>query len=96
MTERPMFEEGSQIITVGNDKGKEVIINSVGGGIRNTHAKVIQGPYNLRYKTHTNVNKKNPDGRSKEVYTVTDPYWLVKLNENGFYLHFSKDELKFV
>ena len=93
ITERPVFEEETQIITVGNDAGKEVVIHTE--AIINEHVKVVQGPYRLRMKTHTNANKKNPDGRSKEVIVITEPYWLAKL-ENGFYIHFAKEEFKFI
>lgn len=81
------------------DSGKKVIINSVGGALVAAEAVVVQGPYKLVYRAHTKKGAtKGRDGKihSKEITVVTEPYWLVRLNANGFYIHVAENELRFV
>lgn len=95
-----------------NDKGKHVRITTVGGPIYdrrekkdvivgNGHAifnepgKVAKGPYLLTISGRVAV-KGSKGKKYKEVKVTTEPYWLVRLDCNGFFLHFAESELTFV
>jgi hypothetical protein len=100
MTEKPDFGAKAQP-TDKTDKynGRKVLINSVGGALKDTSGKIAGGPHKLVYRAKTKKGcQKAKDGKvhSKEITVVTDPYWLVRIDHNGFYVHFSDDELTFI
>lgn len=71
------------------DIGKKVIVNTK--ALCKELGVVIAGPYKI--KQIYRVNTKNK-GIKKYQEIITEPYWLVRLNSNGFYLHFAARELK--
>jgi hypothetical protein len=82
------------------DAGKHVLINSVGGALKDERGIVIEGPYRLvwaqaRYKVRDKKGVPIKPSRSYYKRTETCPYWLVRLETNGFYLHFAEQELTF-
>ena len=84
-----------------SDAGKHVLINSVGGALKNERGTVIEGPYRLVWKQakYKVRDKQGVPVRPKRSYckrTETCPYWLVKLDMNGFYVHFAEQELTFL
>ena len=102
MTIKPDLSGGTEPAIINgkerHDAGKKVIINSVGGSLRRAEGVVVEGPYHLLFKTKTKKGAvKGRDGKihSKDVIVKTDPYWLVRMNDNGFYLHFSGGEITF-
>ena len=76
-----------------NDKGRKVIINSVGGALRNISGTVVSGPFIFTYKH----NKEDKGIRRKGPIITSDPYWLVRLDDwkVEVYLSFVESELTF-
>ena len=76
------------------DNGKKVIINSVGGTLMNAPGVVAKGPYKIVFiaKSKRNLNRQK---KSMDTKITTEPYWLVRMDSNGFYLNFSEKEITF-
>lgn len=94
MTEMPTIGNKQDIGK--SDKGKKVSVSTI--AIRETGV-VADGPYALIFKALTKKGaKKGKDGKvhSKEIMVTTEPYWLIRLDCNGFYIHCAKNEITFV
>jgi hypothetical protein len=99
MKTKPEFGKMAYPVEKAKIFSKKVLINSVGGALKDVEGTVARGPCQLTYRAQTKKGvAKSRDGKvhSKEVTVVTDPYWLIKLNCNGFYVHFAESELNFV
>lgn len=72
--------------------GEKVTINTVGGALRNVKGVIIEGPFQWTIKGCK--QSKDKDGKDKVVKAEweTVPYWLVRLDCNGFYLFLSEEE----
>jgi hypothetical protein len=93
---QPVYQDGGEIRC---DSGRRVIIHSVGGALRGASGTVEDGPYHLVYRAMSRkVGKKGKDGKIKSTQTTikTDPYWLVRIDDTGFYIHFAESEITFV
>lgn len=81
-----------------DDKGKKVLINSVGGAFVNTPGVVVVGPYVYPYehKTEIKTKSRNPmaQKRYKKEERISCPLWVVKLAD-GRCISFVESELKF-
>jgi hypothetical protein len=92
-----------------NDAGKQVIINSIGGTLTNAKGVIVDGPYKIPFKAMAKKLDKNGkvifgkthdiEGKLKPILElknfISDPYWLVLMEVNGFYLHFQENEITF-
>jgi hypothetical protein len=86
-------EDGKQL----DDTGKRVVVNSIGGALRNVKGTVVHGPDIYWYRINTRVKANNPRGYSLRPCDMkTEPYWCVLLD--GFLLNikFMASELKFL
>lgn len=83
-----------------SDEGRKVIINSIGGALKDWKGMVIEGPFHLVFlgKKKKGFIKQGYIKKPKLVETMylSNPYWLVRLEANNFYLYFAKDEIKFL
>ena len=61
------------------DKGREVIINSVGGSYANERGVVIEGPYEFIFGAKRKKFPNSKDSKKKNILVddqfVTFPYW---------------------
>lgn len=84
---------------VGDDKGKKVIINSVGGGFTNQPGIVVVGPYVYPYehKIEIKTKSRNPmlQKRYKREQRTSIPLWLVKVGGYERCFSFMESELRF-
>ena len=81
-----------------DDSGKRVIINSVGGALRNVKGTVLYGPHIYKYVAMT---KKNPKDKSKNPKMIkkefeTCPLWNVLLDGYNLEIRFARQEIKFL
>ena len=86
-----------------DDKGKQVIVNSVGGALRNVKGVVTYGPYKFTYIAKAKAKNKDGklikemNGKFKlvDMKFTTEPYWEVLLEGYNRELSFARDELTF-
>lgn len=87
----PTLPSTSNPVVGRDDKGKKVIINSIGGALVNVRGTVIEGPFTFTYRR----NKEDKGIRKKGPIITSDPYWLVQLDDWKYekYLSFIASEL---
>jgi hypothetical protein len=82
-----------------NDKGKHVIINSVGGAFVNVPGVVIVGPcvYPYVHKEEIKAKRKSPltPKRYKSEDRLSCPLWVVEVGATGRHFSFMRSEIEF-
>lgn len=77
-----------------DDSGKKVIINSVGGALKEVSGSVVFGPYTYEFTALTGGTSKDDRLRPQKFKSGT--YWCVKLDGSlPRYLSFAAKELDF-
>lgn len=76
-----------------NDIGKRVIVNSVGGALKNIPGVVIFGPYTFTIAWLLKDKKRK--GRTRTLVNETSSYWKVLLDGCNLELDFTASELVF-
>ena len=80
-----------------DDTGKRVIVNSIGGALKNIKGIVVYGPHVYWYKAMTKVKAKNPKGYIIEPAEFkTQPSWAILLNNHFKEITFVASELTFL
>jgi hypothetical protein len=81
-----------------DDKGKKVLVNSVGGAFTNSPGVVVVGPYVYKYehKTEIKTKSRNPmaQKRYKKEERTSTPLWVVQMADGRFF-SFVESELRF-
>jgi hypothetical protein len=89
----PVFgEDGKEL----DDTGKRVIVNSVGGALRNVKGVVLYGPHIYWFKANCKKKAKNPKGYIlvPEIFK-TQPSWRIRLDGYLLDIAFVASELTF-
>lgn len=85
------------------DVGRKVIVNSVSGALKNQEGVVVEGPY--WWVIHgvirvPNESKKKCIKENGKKYVPHQwnsvPYWVVRMDANGFYHRLAENELTFL
>lgn len=80
-----------------DDTGKRVVVNSIGGALKNVKGVVVYGPHVYWYKAMCKKKAKNPKGYILVPANFkTQPSWCVKLNGYLLDITFVASELTFV
>lgn len=74
-----------------DDKGKRVVINSLGGALRGVSGTVTSGPYTFTYK----YNREDKGVKRKGPIITSSSYWQVLVDGYNLHLSFVKEELTF-
>lgn len=88
---QPVYQDG----IVRCDSGRTVQITSCGGALVKAEGIVVTGPYRLIFHGMKARFDKNGKKTLVEAEFITDPYWLVRL-ENGREIHFAESEITFI
>jgi hypothetical protein len=90
----PVFIEGDK---PADDTGRRVVINSIGGALRNVKGTVSFGPHIYWYNSMTRVKAKNERGYTlRPAQFKTQPSWCVMLDGFMKELTFVASELEFL
>jgi hypothetical protein len=84
MQQKPYGMQTTPVEGRKSDAGRKATIHSIGGAITNETGKVVDGPYTLTFRAKQ---------KQRDTKVTTEPYWLVKLDANGFYIHFAENEI---
>ena len=94
MTEKPDLQITRPVLDKSgrerSDAGKKVTVNTIGGALRNAKGVVITGPFTWTIMWRVTDSK----GKKRAHPVETNPYWLVRMDANGFYLRLSQEEMK--
>ena len=84
MQQKPYGMQTTPVEGRKSDAGRKVTIHSE--ALARETGKVVEGPYTLTFRAKQ---------KQRDTKVTTDPYWLVKLDANGFYVHFAENEIAF-
>ncbi len=79
-----------------DDSGKRVLVNSVGGALRNVEGTVLYGPHIYNYEAHTLKNPKDKKSKMIKRTFETCPLWNVLLDGYNLQIRFAENELTFL
>lgn len=89
----PVYGEDGKVL---DDTGKRVIVNSIGGALKNISGVVVYGPHIYWYRAMCKQKAKNPKGFVLVPSEFkTEPYWCISLFKHPRELNFISSELTF-
>lgn len=79
-----------------DDSGKRVLVNSVGGALKDVKGVVLYGPHIYNYEAHTRKNPKDKTSKMIKRTFETCPLWNVLLDGYNLQIRFAENELTFL